>query len=158
VNLPISIYGPLLERGVVSRSTDRICPVLNVLQRPQHLAVHLSLVQNNGPKQDSNGRTEAYVGWTGMASASSLAHFNAAHSGDGGFETVEIDPQFAQGLGFAQGDVVCDIIMFFSHSLNAFQVEIGLLYDLPQAKSVGTEPLTSDDWEIIVGGEHLCIL
>ena len=31
-----------------------------------------------------------------------------------------------------------------------FQVEIGLLHDLPHANSVGTEPLTSDDWEIIV--------
>lgn len=30
------------------------------------------------------------------------------------------------------------------------QVEIGLLYDLPFASSVGTEPLTADDWEIIV--------
>lgn len=30
------------------------------------------------------------------------------------------------------------------------KVEIGLLYDLPTAQSVGTEPLTSDDWEIIV--------
>ena len=44
-----------------------------------------------------------------MASASSLAHLNAAHSGERGLETVEIDPQFAQGLGFAQEDVVCDI-------------------------------------------------
>jgi hypothetical protein len=30
------------------------------------------------------------------------------------------------------------------------QVEIGLLHDMAVAKSVGTEPLTSDDWEIIV--------
>lgn len=83
-----------------------------VVQRPQNLAVNLSLVQKHGPKQDSKGRTEAYVGWTGMASASSLAHLNAAHPDQGGFETVEIDPQFAQDLGFAQGDVVCEIGMF----------------------------------------------
>ncbi|KJA20005.1 hypothetical protein HYPSUDRAFT_204070 [Hypholoma sublateritium FD-334 SS-4] len=118
VNLPISIYGPLVERSV----------------RPQHLAVHLALVPNPASKAKAE-RLEVYVGWTGMAAASSLAHFNAAQSGDGGFETIEIDPQYAQGLGLNQGDLV----------------EIGLLHDLPHAKSVSTEPLTSDDWEIIVG-------
>lgn len=41
-----------------------------------------------------------------MASASSLAHFNSTGSGDKGLETVEMDPQFAQGLGLAAGDVV----------------------------------------------------
>jgi peroxin-1 len=30
------------------------------------------------------------------------------------------------------------------------KVEVGLLYDLPVAKSVATEPLTPDDWEILV--------
>jgi len=30
------------------------------------------------------------------------------------------------------------------------KVEVGLLYDLPIAKSVATEPLTTDDWEILV--------
>ncbi|KAJ3562418.1 hypothetical protein NP233_g9586 [Leucocoprinus birnbaumii] len=116
VNLPISIYGPLVERSI----------------RPQHLAVHLTRVSGQGP-DDKFG---AYVGWTGMASASSLAHFNASQSTGGeSFETVEIDPQYAQGLGFSQGDLV----------------EIGLIHDMSQATMVGTEPLTSDDWEIIVG-------
>jgi hypothetical protein len=30
------------------------------------------------------------------------------------------------------------------------KVEVGLLYDLPKAKSVATEPLSPDDWEILV--------
>ncbi|KZP02539.1 PEX-1N-domain-containing protein [Athelia psychrophila] len=111
VNLPISIYGPLLERSI----------------RPQNLAVHLTLPAANGVL-----KTEAYVGWTGMASASSLAHFNSADK-EKGFETIEIDPQYAMGLGLAQGAVV----------------EIGLLHDLPLAKSVGAEPVSADDWEII---------
>ncbi|KIJ64352.1 hypothetical protein HYDPIDRAFT_90732 [Hydnomerulius pinastri MD-312] len=111
VNLPISIYGPLLERSI----------------RPQTLAVHLKSDSQNASK------AEAYVGWTGMASASSLAHFNSADGREKGFETIEIDPQYAQGLGFAEGDLV----------------EIGLLHDLAYASSVGTEPVTSDDWEII---------
>jgi peroxin-1 len=46
------------------------------------------------------------VGWTGMASASSLAQFQAGSTGERGLETVEIDPQFAGSLGFAQGDTV----------------------------------------------------
>ncbi|KAJ3908233.1 P-loop containing nucleoside triphosphate hydrolase protein [Lentinula edodes] len=113
VNLPISIYGPLLERNI----------------RPQNLAVHLTLV----PPNSTAIRKEAYVGWTGMASASSLAQFNVSEPTEKGLETIEIDPQYSQSLGFAQGDIV----------------EIGLLHDMAFAKSVATEPLTSDDWEII---------
>ncbi|KAK0454604.1 P-loop containing nucleoside triphosphate hydrolase protein [Armillaria borealis] len=113
VNLPISLYGPLVERSV----------------RPQGLAIHLSLVPSeNRPER---GKKEAYVGWTGMASASSLANINSVDRDSLG--TIEIDPQYAQALGFLQGDLV----------------EIGLLHDLPYAKSVGTEPVTADDWEII---------
>jgi len=41
-----------------------------------------------------------------MASSSSLAHFNLSDGRDKGLETIEIDPQYAQSLGFAQGDVV----------------------------------------------------
>jgi hypothetical protein len=50
-----------------------------------------------------------------MASASSLAHFQAsqAQAGDVGFETIEIDPQFCQGLGLAQGDIVSSSIHYF---------------------------------------------
>ncbi|KAK7057474.1 putative peroxisomal biogenesis AAA ATPase pex1 [Favolaschia claudopus] len=116
VNLPISIYGPLVEQGV----------------RPQHLAVHLTLVPEQTVK--GNETTQVYVGWTGMASASSLAQFNSSSSSsERGYETIEIDPQYALGLGLKQNDLV----------------EIGLVHDLPLATSVATEPLTADDWEII---------
>ncbi|KAG6852303.1 hypothetical protein C0991_001085 [Blastosporella zonata] len=82
VNLPISIYGPLLERNV----------------RPQHLAVHLKLVSI---PQNPDRNAEAYVGWTGMASASSLTHFSSAHATEKVLETVEIDPQYAQEVSIA---------------------------------------------------------
>ena len=84
-----------------------------------------------------------------MVSASSLAHFNSSSS-DHSLETVEIDPQYAESLGFKKGDVVSTyhfLIPFVSYTL---KVEVGLLYDLPIAKSVATEPLTPDDWEILV--------
>jgi peroxin-1 len=42
----------------------------------------------------------------GNGSTLSLAHFNLADV-EKGFETIEIDPQYAMGLGFAQEDVVC---------------------------------------------------
>jgi hypothetical protein len=35
------------------------------------------------------------------------------------------------------------------------KVEIGLLHDLPRAKMVFTEPITADDWEIIVSNQNL---
>ncbi|KAI0262607.1 AAA-domain-containing protein [Gloeopeniophorella convolvens] len=113
VNLPVSLFGPLLERNI----------------RPQHVAI---LLTATGSTTQGGKKLQAYVGWTGMLSASSLAHFNSSSS-DNSLETVEIDPQYAQGLGFNQGDVV----------------EVGMLYDLPTAKSVATEPLTADDWEIL---------
>lgn len=50
---------------------------------------------------------EAYVGWTGMLSASSISHFNSSSGADRSLETVEIDPQYAQSLGLSQGDIVC---------------------------------------------------
>lgn len=56
----------------------------------------------------SKRKLEAYVGWTGMASASSLARFNSSGAGgEKSLETIEMDPQFAQGLGLTAGDLVC---------------------------------------------------
>ncbi|KDQ13914.1 hypothetical protein BOTBODRAFT_175049 [Botryobasidium botryosum FD-172 SS1] len=106
------MYGPLVNNGV----------------RPQSLAVHLSTSATS-----SSPAKTAYVGWTGMTAASSLAQFTAGQKDGGTLETVEIDPQYASALGFAQGEIV----------------EIGLLHDLPVAKSVATEPLSADDWEIL---------
>jgi peroxin-1 len=40
-----------------------------------------------------------------MASASSLAHFNSADK-EKGFETIEMDPQYATALGLIEGDIV----------------------------------------------------
>ena len=75
--------------------------------------MHLTLVSDvkarSGISDGAPVKKEAYVGWTGMASASSLARFNASSaSGEIGLETVEIDPQFAGGLGFQEGDIVCE--------------------------------------------------
>lgn len=92
--------------------------------RPQSLAVHLVSVASKA--------NAAYVGWTGLASSSSLAQWQNNSKGDV-LETLEIDPQFATSLGFPEG---CTL-------------EIGLLYDLPIAKTVSAEPISPDDWEIL---------
>ncbi|EIN06461.1 AAA-domain-containing protein [Punctularia strigosozonata HHB-11173 SS5] len=129
VNLPIAVYGPLVERGV----------------RPQSLVVHLSSVspRSNGTFDKNAKPVEAYVGWTGLASSSSLSRFaegSASTSREAVQETVEIDPQFAQGLGLTAGKIV----------------NLSLLYDLGTAQSVGTEPVSADDWEIIeLHGSHI---
>ncbi|KZO93941.1 AAA-domain-containing protein [Calocera viscosa TUFC12733] len=114
VNLPISMYGPLVEHRV----------------RPQSLAVHLTPIIPSG-----TARKSVYVGWTGMASSSSLAQWQSRAGGAevGPLETVEIEPSFATSLDLREGAVV----------------EIGLLHDLPVAQTVIAEPLTSDDWEIL---------
>ena len=119
VHLPISIYGPLVERSI----------------RPQSLAVHLTLSTSGSSKGTGHAPVSAYVGWSGHPSSSSLAQYQSSTGSSGNVSgTVEMDPQYAQALGFAQGSVV----------------EVGLVYDLPVATMVGAEPVGPDDWEIIV--------
>jgi peroxin-1 len=134
VNLPISIYGPLLERSV----------------RPQRLGVVLTPTPTSSSSSSPPPPPPCHVGWTGMASATSLAHLS--HRDGTGYQTVEIDPQYATSLGLKQGDLVRHSHPLFSLSLSLKrnQVEIGLLHDLQKAVSVATEPFGSDDWEIIV--------
>ncbi|KAF8706842.1 AAA protein, partial [Rhizoctonia solani] len=109
INLPMSLYGPLAAKQV----------------RPQRLAVHIALP----------GSSEGvYVGWTGMASASSLSKWqHGAQAAAEALDTIEIDPQVAQSYGFKDGATV----------------EIGLVHNLPMATNVETEPLSADDWEIL---------
>lgn len=63
-----------------------------------------------------------------MASASSLAYFNSARTDDKGLETVEIDPQFSEGLCFGLGDIVSAILHPFSQMLirSVFVIECNL--------------------------------
>lgn len=73
--------------------------LVTLLQRPQSLAIHLNLTSSTQHK------VEAFVGWTGMGANSSLVHSSKSQT-DGISDTVEIDPQYAQGLGFSQNDIV----------------------------------------------------
>ncbi|KAG8685892.1 Peroxisome biosynthesis protein pex1, partial [Ceratobasidium sp. 395] len=119
VNLPMSLYGPLAAKQVLKK------PRIHSAKRPQRLAVHVSLP----------GSSEGtYLGWTGMASASSLSKWqHGAQAAAEALDTIEIDPQVAQSYGFKDG----------------VTVEIGLVHNLPIATNVETVPLSSDDWEIL---------
>ncbi|ORY80196.1 P-loop containing nucleoside triphosphate hydrolase protein [Leucosporidium creatinivorum] len=121
INLPLSIHGPLVERGVA----------------PQSLVVELSFTSPSSSSSSSKkaaATSKVYVGWTGMpSSVASVAQQvrGGAPTGD----RVEMDPQFAAmlGLGLAEGT----------------QVSIELLRDLPTATSVSVTPVSADDWEIL---------
>ena len=97
------MYGPLVEHKVVIFFVSQCLMLLEIIhipQRPQSLAVHLTSTTSQPPHS-------AYVGWTGLASSSSLAQYqNGMRAGDA-LETVEIDPQLAGSLGFMEGSTVC---------------------------------------------------
>jgi hypothetical protein len=78
VNLPLSLYGPLVEKGVA----------------PQALVVELGWSFAGKP-------SKAYVGWTGLASR--LPNLAAARQQA---DTLEIDAQFARELGLRDGQQV----------------------------------------------------
>ncbi|EIW73576.1 hypothetical protein TREMEDRAFT_67430 [Tremella mesenterica DSM 1558] len=110
VHLPLSLFAQLAQQQI----------------RPQSLLIHLS------PLTPSSSRTQAaYVGWSGLAAASSL---NIPRKGDGEvLETVEVDPEVAMQYGWMEGIVV----------------EIGIIHDPTRANSISVTPLTPDDWEIL---------
>ncbi|GAA6006638.1 hypothetical protein JCM10207_005001 [Rhodosporidiobolus poonsookiae] len=85
-NLPLSLHGPLVQRGVA----------------PQSIAVHLSFRTST-----SSQPTSIYLGWTGLPASVppvSLQGRGAAQPPD----RVEMDPQFAQMLnvGLTEGTTV----------------------------------------------------
>jgi peroxin-1 len=140
VNLPLSVYGPLVSTGVVSTFTFSGYK-LTLSKRPQVVAVHLS-----NSKKDKDLRT-AYVGWTGLASSPSSGRWKAEDT----LESIEIDPQLCTSLGFTEGEVVGHVLGLEAVAvLNLWQLELGLVHNLPVASSVSTEPISSDDWEILV--------
>ncbi|ORX40268.1 P-loop containing nucleoside triphosphate hydrolase protein [Kockovaella imperatae] len=129
VHLPLSLYATLAQQQV----------------RPQGIILHLSPIASSS---SSSGRRpqEGYLGWSGLASASSLSSGLAGigNAGAGGREgsigTIEVDPEVAMDLGWAEGTTV----------------EISIINRPTKAKSVSVTPLSSDDWEILE--EHASFL
>ena len=98
---------PVCSIGSISNGKSRPlpCPTERStdVKRPQGIVIHLSPLFSAGGSSSSRGK-EAYVGWSGLAAASSLGL-----SGVGDkevLETLEIDPEVAASLGLEEGSIV----------------------------------------------------
>jgi peroxin-1 len=87
INLPLSIYAPLIERsGQIT---------------PQSLIIQLSFAPTT-PTASPSGKSakliKVYVGWTGLPSNVVGVSSNQVRGGKGDLERIDIDPQFAAML------------------------------------------------------------
>jgi peroxin-1 len=117
VNLPLSITGPLSQRGVVSFpfpaiTLNRTLTLsLGGFQAPQSIAVQLTVKGGNGQS--------IVAGWTGLASAvasESLSNTfgqQRSHGTGLGGDKVEIDRQFVDmfGGGIGEGTLVSFLLL-----------------------------------------------
>lgn len=91
---------------------------------PQNVILELSWKEGEAAKK-------AYVGWSGE---SAKVPANAPFvNGGKPLEILELDPQFAQACGIANGQKV--------------SVDFGR--NVPECETVNVEPYTEDDWEIL---------
>ena len=141
VHLPLSLFGSLAQQQVVSRQSQLLSHKLRY-QRPQGIILHIAPLASSSSRHSSRS---AYLGWSGLAAASSLAGIGGGMEA----ETVEMDPEVAMGLHWAEGTIVCALQRTFSVRLTS-QVEISIIHSPVKAKSVSVTPLSSDDWEILV--------
>jgi peroxin-1 len=130
VHLPLSLYAPLVQQQTVSPlSFQKYNANKTQLQRPQSLIINLKHLPTHPSK--SPRATQVSLGWSGLASASSLEMYGSA---GGKVETIEMDPEVASGLGWREGDMV----------------EVGIVRQAARGRSVSVTPATSDDWEVLV--------
>jgi peroxin-1 len=101
VHLPLSLYASLVQQQAVSSDVCLRAQLIS-FQRPQGLILHLSPFVASSSKVTPK---TAYLGWSGLAAASSLAGIGAGVEG----ETVEVDPEVAMGLGWPEGTIVRDL-------------------------------------------------
>lgn len=128
VHLPVSLYAPLLERGVP----------------PQSIVVEVARADKDGNEvleEGVNGIHKIYVGWSGMSAAplgaSEGAFSSTSSSSSSSTSVISMSPTLST---------------IFSPPLPAGTlVRITLLRSppLPTANRVDVVPLTPDDWEIL---------
>lgn len=82
VNLPLSLYGPLVSKGVA----------------PQSLVVEVAPLARSSPHK-GKARESSYVGWSGMPS--STPGWQQAQT-----DVLEMDPLLARELGIKDGSKV----------------------------------------------------
>lgn len=93
VNLPLSIYAPLVERGISPQSL--------IVELAYTAAAVPGAIKSNsgGAKSSSALLNKVYVGWTGLPSAVVGVSSNQVRGGKGELERLDMDPQFAAMLG-----------------------------------------------------------
>ncbi|CAD6586363.1 MAG: Peroxisome biosynthesis protein pex1 [Tremellales sp. Tagirdzhanova-0007] len=89
VHLPLCLYASLAQKQV----------------RPQSLTLYLSPLIGLTPSSSSKRPQPAFMGWSGLAAASSLAGGLAGIGREDAVETVEVDPEVAMSLGWAEGTI-----------------------------------------------------
>lgn len=111
-------------------------------QRPQSLIIHLTFLSTPGSGRPSSSSSSSSaparstdIGWSGLASASSLSGFASSSSGNASSsaDTIELDPDVCFSLGWPEGSLV----------------ELGLNHKPRKATSISITPESSDDWEIL---------
>ena len=101
VHLPLSLYAQLAQSQTVGR--PYCCRATAHPQRPQGIILHISpLVAGSS----SSKASEAYLGWSGLAAASSLGLSGVGAGDKDVLETLEVDPEVAGGLGLPEGTIV----------------------------------------------------
>lgn len=70
-------------------------------QRPQGIILHISPLVTG-----SSQAREAYLGWSGLAAASSLGLGGVGAGDRDVLETMEMDPEVGAALGLAEGTIV----------------------------------------------------
>lgn len=100
VNLPLSVYGQLVSRGVTPQSV-----VVCLTKLDGDAGVSKAVPASGKGKSKDVAGQQVYVGWSGMASrvvgaAAAIADPQTPK------ETIEIDPICANELGLAEGQAV----------------------------------------------------
>jgi len=127
-----------------------------LLDRPQAGAAPVTV------KLQWAGNRVAYVSWSGGVSSAP-----PAPTGDGAPMRIEMEPRLGQALDLREGQTVrcgvavqsCSLATYrmpltergrFGGALPRRQVSAELVTRLPLAEHVHIEPLTPDDWEVMV--------
>jgi peroxin-1 len=82
----------------------------------------------------NNNNKKVYCGWSGEASKPLQPNSVFTHGPNGKLDVLEMDPQLGQAIGLQDGQ----------------KVNVEFCRNVPECATVHVEPLTEDDWEILV--------
>lgn len=77
---------------------------------------------------------KVFVGWTGAPTPNANGAYDP-NRGQQALDYIQIDPQFGTDIGLKEGQ----------------RVQLEIAHNIVEGRAVHVEPVTEDDWEIIVG-------